>query len=91
MEQRILAQIGVDQRNDDADLGESDPGGDELRTIVHVETDHVAALEAIQLEVIGDAIGEFVDLLERPVAVLEYETGLLGMLDDERLEDFAER
>ena len=78
MEERLAAQIGVDQGGDDADLGAAQPEPDVLRAVVHEESDAVAGLEPAPEEEVRHAVGELLQVGEGPRLVLEDEGGAVG-------------
>ena len=80
MQQRCLPEIGVDQRDNDANLRQTQPSANELWTIFHEQSNNIASLEAILLEQIRNTIRKFVHIAERPFLILVNQTSFLWML-----------
>ncbi|GEM_PF-4633569 len=57
MGQAATLQIAVDQRGDDPDLGQAEPGGDEIGRIFHEQGDRVSRPIALRQRPMGDPVG----------------------------------
>ncbi len=73
------AQIGVHERNGDAELRETRPADDELRAVLHEQRRDVAGREPARAERVRDAVRSRVQIAVGEPAVLVQDERALGM------------
>lgn len=66
VQQRWATQIRIDQRRNDANLGQTQPGGHILGPVLQQQADHIALLVALRLQHVGHTVRVLVDLTEGP-------------------------
>ena len=62
MNERFASQVGINQSGDDADLVQTNDGGEELNAVLHDHADRIATTHALVFERMGVAIAHRVEL-----------------------------
>lgn len=89
VQQRWAAQIRIDQRRNDANLGQTQPGGHILGAILQQQADHIALLIALRLQHVGHTVRMLVDLTEGPSLCVADDGHLVRMCLHIFLEDIG--
>jgi len=68
VDESLLLDGRVDHGNLDSDLGHAQPGDDELRAVLHKESDSVSSLQSLAQQEVRDLVALTLDVLEGKVA-----------------------
>lgn len=91
VQQGGTTQVGVDQRGDDANLGQTQPSGNVFGTVLQEKSHNITFLVALGLQNVGHLVGVLVHLAEGPALGLADNGHLLGMAANVPLEDVRHR